>query len=182
MRLLRPLLQSPSFTVPVIAGLAVAIGAATAVFSVFSAMLLRPLGVADPARAVALWRADEAHGQTRVELSYGDLVAWRNTGDTFDDIALASSVNLDFPLFSDGAPEHVDGATVTGNFFRVLGAAPFAGRLLIDDDDRAGAPARVVLSAALWRAKFGGDPSIVGRQIRLGTTSATVVGVAPPEF
>jgi putative ABC transport system permease protein len=115
MRRLRPLLRAPSFTLPAIAGLALAIGAATAVFSVFSAMLLRPLGIRDPQRVAAVWRADEAHGQKRVEIGYRDYLEWRKAED-LDDIALASSVNLYFPFFAGGEPEHVDGTTVTGSF------------------------------------------------------------------
>ena len=132
MRLLRPLLRTPTFTLPVVAGLAIAIGATTAVFSVFSAMLLRPLGLREPARVVAVWRADEGHGQTRVEVSYRDYVEWRKASDVVEDVALASSVNLDFPLFAGGEPEHVDGTTVTGNFFQTLGASAFAGRLFTE--------------------------------------------------
>jgi putative ABC transport system permease protein len=182
MRMLRPLLRTPTFTVPVIAGLAIAIGATTTVFSVFSAMLLRPLGVDDPRRVVAVWRADEAHGQKRVELSYRDYVEWNKAQDSVESVALASSVNLDFPLFVGNEPEHVDGTTVTGNFFRTLGATPFAGRLFTAEDDRPGAPARVVVSYGLWRTRLGGDYGAIGRQYRLGGESVTVIGVTRPEF
>jgi putative ABC transport system permease protein len=182
MKLLRPLLRTPTFTYPVIAGLAIAIGATTAVFSVFSAMLLRPLGLRDPQRVVALWRTDPAHGQKSVEVSYRDYAEWRKATDAVEDVALASSVNLDFPLLVNGEPEHVEGTTVTGNFFRVLGATPIVGRLLKDEDDRPGAPANAVLSHSLWQSRFGSDPGVVGRQVRLGSDSWTVVGVARPEF
>jgi putative ABC transport system permease protein len=114
---------------PVVVGLAIAIGASTAVFSVFSAMLLRPLGLRDPAGIVAVWRADEGHGQSRVEVSFRDFVEWNKATDVVEDVALASSVNLDFRLAAGREPEQVDGTTVTGNFFRTLGATAFAGRL-----------------------------------------------------
>lgn len=181
-RAARQLARTPSFTIPAIVGLALAIGATTAVFSAFSAMLLRSVGFDDPTRLIAVWRTDEAHGQPRVELSYGDMVEWRKASDVVEDVALASSVNLDFPLFADGPPEHVDGTTVTGNFFKVLGATPFAGRLLAPEDDLPGAPLRIVLSHALWKTHFGGDFRVVGRQVRVGPSSATVIGVARPEF
>src|SRR5437016_9693499 len=118
LRILRQLARIPAFTIPVVAGLAFAIGATTAVFSVFSAMLLKSIGFHDAGQLAAVWRADEAHGQKSVEVSYSDLVEWRKARDTVAELALASSINLDFPLAADGPPEYVDGTTVTGNFFR----------------------------------------------------------------
>ena len=175
-------LRQPRFTLPVVMGLAFAIGATTSVFSVFSAMLIRTLGLRELASLVAVWRADEAHGQKSVELSYNDLLAWQAARDTVEDVALASSVNLEFPLVVDGTPERIQGTTVTGNFFTLLGATPQAGRLLSADDDRGGVPARAVLSHRLWSTHLGGDPSIVGRELHVGPGTVTVVGVARPEF
>lgn len=181
-RVLRQLARAPGFTLPVVLGLALAIGATTAVFSVFSALLIRSLGVTGAERLVALWRADEAHGQKRVELSYRDLAEWRKAGDVISGLALASSVNLDLTLFLGDAPEQVDSTTVTGNYFRVLGATPLAGRLLTEDDDRPNAPLRAVLSYRLWRTRFHGDFGVVGRQVRADGGDLTVVGIARPEF
>ncbi|MFN7996536.1 MAG: ABC transporter permease [Bryobacteraceae bacterium] len=181
-RVLRQLLRSPGFTIPVVGGLALAVGATTAVFSVFSAMLIRSLGFDDPQRLVALWRADQAHGQKSVELSYRDLLEWRKAGDVLDGMALASSVNLDLTLWVGDTPEHVDSTTVTGDYFRVLGAVPLAGRLLSEADDRPGAPLTAVLSYRLWRSRFGGNPAIIGRRLRATGGDVTVVGIARPEF
>lgn len=164
LRSLRQLARTLAFALPAVAGLALSIGASTAVFSVSSAMLLRSMGFQDVNRIVALWQGDEAHQQKHVEVSYADLAAWRTATDVFDDVALASSVNRDFPLFAGGQPEQVDGTTVTGSFFRTLGATPLAGRFFTDDDDKPGASVRVVLSYSLWRSRFGGDYSAVGRQ------------------
>src|SRR6185369_15964227 len=116
----RQLLRTPGFTVPVVVGLALAIGATTAVFSVFSAMLLRPMGFHAPETLIAIWRADEAHGQKSVEISHRDQLDWRKANDVVEDVALASSVNLHFPLTIADTPELVDATTVTGNFFHVL--------------------------------------------------------------
>ena len=182
LRLLRRLRHAPGFTLPIVAGLALAVGVSTAVFSVFSAMLIRSLGFDDPRRLVALWRADEAHGQKSVELSYRDLLEWGKAGDVLEGMSLASSVNLDLTLYVGDRPEQVDSTTVSGSYFRVLGARPFAGRLLTEDDDKPGAPARAVLSYRLWRNRFGGDFKIIGRQLRVSGGEVTVVGVARPEF
>ena len=181
-RLLRQFRHAPGFTLPVIAGLALAVGASTAVFGIFSAMLIRSLGVDDARRLVALWRADEAHGQKSVELSYRDLVEWSQARDVLDGMAVASSVNLDLTLFAGDRPEQVDSTTVSGSYFRVLGAKPFAGRLLTEEDDRPGAPTRAVLSYRLWRNQLGGDPGIIGRALRVAGGEITVVGIARPEF
>jgi len=181
-RLLRQLRRSPGFTLPIVASLGLAVGATTSVFSVFSAMLIRSLGFDNAHRLVALWRADEAHGQKSVELSYRDLIEWRKASDMLDGMALASSVNLDLTLYLGDRPEQVDSTTVTGNYFRVLGAMPFAGRLLTEDDDRPGAPARAVLSYRLWRTRFGGNFGIVGKSLRVSGGDVTVVGIARPQF
>jgi len=176
----RVVARRPAFAIPAIAGLAIGIGASTAVFSAFSAMELESMGFHDPAHLAAIWLNDPAHGQSQVELSYGDWRSWR--GRAGAQVALASSVNLDFTLQFDGMPEHVDGTTVTGNFFEVLGAKPLAGRFLTDQDDRPGSPLNVVISYRLFRTRFGGDYGVIGRQVRFSTSTATVVGIARPEF
>src|SRR5437660_6897998 len=107
--------SSRGFTVPAVAGLALAIGATTAVFSAYYAMLLRPLGFSGTDSLVTLWQTDAAHGQAQVEICYEDYLAWRKQAPQLLDVALASSVNLDFPITSGGQPQLVDGTTVTGN-------------------------------------------------------------------
>lgn len=98
LRSFRNLARSRAFTIPAVAGLAIGIAATTAVFSALSAMLLRSIGFNDPPRIVALWLTDEPHGQQHVEVAYADWREWRKENSTFDDVALASSVNLDYPL------------------------------------------------------------------------------------
>lgn len=179
---LRDVMRRPAFSLPAIIGLALGIGATTAVFSVFSAMLLRSNGIDDPKRIAAIWRTDEEHGQKHVEASYANLRQWRMARETFSEVALASSVNLDFPLFAGPQPEHVDGTTVSGNFFRLLGAVPAAGRFFTDEDDRPGGPLLLVISHRLWTTRLGGDYGAIGRQYRVGPNTATVIGVAGREF
>ena len=180
---LRQLVRTRTFTIPAVLGLAVGIGAGVSVFSVFDAMLLRSMGFRDTRRIVSLWLTDPRHGQDHVEVSYADLLDWRKQTAVFEGVALASSVNLDFPITAGtGEPRQVDGTIVSGSFFQVLGAVPALGRLLTEDDDRPGATARAVLSNRLWRSEFGGDPNIIGRQIRSGPGSLTIVGVARTEF
>src|SRR5689334_15228131 len=136
----RVVMRRPAFSIPCIAGLAVGIAAASAVFSAFSAIELNTMGFAAPQNIAAVWLTDPSHNQQQVELSYADWKDWRTVSDSVADVALASSVALDFTLYFGGTPEHVDGTTVTGNFFGVLGATPLAGRFLTADDDRPNAP------------------------------------------
>lgn len=179
---IRQLVSTPSFTVPAVTGLGLAIAATTAVFSIVNATMLHSLGFTGKDRIVAIWSTDAKRGQKHVEACYGDLVDWRKQTDIFDGVALASSVNLDFPIHGDSAPQQVDGSTVSGDFFRLLGAKAAIGRLLTGDDDQPNAPMRVVISHRLWQSRFGADPGIAGRQIRGGDGTATIVGVASKEF
>src|SRR5262245_47046451 len=120
----RQLERTRAFTLPAVAGLAVGIGAATAIFSVCNTLLLGSMGFSDIGGLVSLWPTDVQRGQKHVEVSYGDLVDWRRQASLLEDAALASSVNLDFALTGDGAPIQVESMIVTGNFFRLLGARP----------------------------------------------------------
>jgi hypothetical protein len=114
----RSLWRRPSYAVPCAGGLALAIAASAAVFSAFAAIELESMGFADGGRLAAVWLTDPAHGQQQVELSYGDWQAWRGSRASVADVALASSVNLDFTLFAGERPEHVDGATGHGKLLR----------------------------------------------------------------
>ncbi len=178
---LRQLAHAPAFSVPAIAGLALGIAATTAVFSILHATLLRPNGIVDPERVVSLWSTDPQRGQKQVEICYADLQDWQKEAALFDGVAVASSVNLDVPLF-DGEPQQVDATTVSGAFFRLLGARAALGQLLSDEDDRPGAPLRLVISNRLWRTRYGADPKIAGKAVRTSGSSAVIVGVLQPEF
>src|SRR5215471_7630977 len=180
--MLRALRKRPAFTIPCLTGLALGIAAASAVFSVWAAVELDPLGFREPSRLVSIWLADTAHNQSQVELSYADWRAFQDTPARPAEVALASSVNLDFTFYTGTTPEHVEGTTVTGNFFELAGARPAAGRFLTPSDDLPDAPLRLVLSHRFWRSHFAADPAVVGRELRLGSSAATVIGVAPPDF
>lgn len=179
---IRQLLANRSFTLPAIAGLALSLGAATAVFSVVHTMLLRSLGFKAVGQIVTLWQTEPRRGQQHVEVCLDDLRLWSGLTGVFEGVALASSVNLDVPLFDGGEPQQVDMTTVSGSFFHVLGAKPAAGRLLAEEDDQPGAPLRLVISHRLWVAKYAGNPGVIGRQIRSGGSTATVVGVTSADF
>ncbi len=178
----RQLLRSRAFTIPAICGLALGIGATTAIFGVYHALLLRSMGFQEVNRLVSLWPTDIQRGQKHVEASQGDLLEWRKRASLLDEIALASSVNLDFTLTGNGQPQQVESTIVTGNFFRALGAKAAAGRLLQDEDDTVNSAKRAVISYRLWQTRFGGQQSVIGTQMRSGAESFTIVGVTSSEF
>ena len=177
---LRSLRRRPGFTLVVVLTLAVAIGPLTAVFSVVDAVLLKPLPFAESDRIVQVWSGQGAapHGPT----SSANFLDWRALNRSFDAIAAE-----DFRWFNvtsdagDTHPERVHAALVSPAFFRVLGVSPVLGRSLGPGDERP--EARVaVLSDALWRRRFGGDPRIVGERITMNGEAWTVAGIMPGGF
>ncbi len=174
----RQLRRQPGFAAAVVTTLALAIGANAAVFSVVQAVLLAPLPYREPDRLMFIWSNLDRAGYHRAPLSGPELVDLREQARSFEGIAAiwARSANLT----GEGPPEHLRIGLVTANFFSVLGAEPAAGRGFEPDEERMGPPRAVVLSDGLWRRRFGADPGVVGRAVRLDGTPLTVVGIAPP--
>jgi len=175
---LRRLRRSPGFTAVVVATLALGVGANTALFTLVDAVLLRPLPYPDSDELVAVWHARD--GNLRVPASKGAFMAWRERARAFEASALVSS--RPFNLAGDEAAVHVAGAEVTPGFFRVLGVEPELGRGFLEEEGRPGRAGVVVLSNRLWRDRFGGDPDIVGRRLRIDARPRVVVGVMPAGF
>ncbi|MGI8995218.1 MAG: ABC transporter permease [Pyrinomonadaceae bacterium] len=175
----RMLGKRPGFTVAAIIALALGIGANTAIFSVVNSVLLRPLGYKEPERLVTI-----SHSYPKLDLvapvSAPGYVDYRNQTSVFEETAASSNANYNLTDGSD--PERVQGRIVTANFFPLLGIAPTLGRTFLAEEDKPGASRVVVLSYGLWQRRFGGDPQIVNRTIRLNNESYTVVGVMPAEF
>jgi predicted permease len=113
-------------------------------------------------------------------LSYPDYLQVRDRLN--DALELAALVRVENTLGGGEWPTRIAGELVSGNYFAVMNAKPFLGRLLTPDDDRAGSEPVVVLGHDVWRRTFGGDPGIIGSSLRLGRGTVTVVGVAPPGF
>ncbi|HLK20632.1 MAG TPA: ABC transporter permease [Bryobacteraceae bacterium] len=170
---LRTLLRRPGFTAIVVLTLALGIAANTTVFSIVSALLLRPLpGIHDPSRLVSLYRVQ--NGQTFDNLGYPDYRDYSNRIQSLSGLAAHSAVALSF---NAGSPERVIGDLVTPNYFDVLRVRPAAGRLLAEDDDSA-----AVLGYALWQRKFGGNPNAIGAKIQLNGYPFTIAGVTEQGF
>lgn len=178
---LRMFRNSPGFTATVIAVLALGIGANTAVFSVLSAVMLRPLPFANPEDLVVLWDDFTAvGGPADVNPAPANYVDWKARSRSFEDMALMESRT--YNLTGKGAPEKLTGIRTTANLFSLLGLQPLLGRTFAADDVGPDASPVVVISRSLWRRRFGGDPSLIGRTIVLDGVKRFVVGVVPDDF
>jgi hypothetical protein len=175
---MRALSRTPGFSVTVMLVAALGIGATTAAFSLADHVLIRPLPLPEPDRLVKLWQDQSSFGYTRMELSPPNFRDWKRESASFDGMAAYQGTPLFFPDPS-GSLARVDGAATIGDLFAVLRSRPALGRTITEDDDRAGAPAVIVLSDALWRARFNADPAIVGQTIAFAETPRTVLGVMP---
>jgi predicted permease len=180
---LRVLWKNKGFTAVAVLTLALGIGVNTAIFSGVSAFVLRPLpGVDDPDRLVMLFETSkDGHGGFN-DFSYPDYLDYRAQSDSFDGVAVFDMVQA--ALGGDGEQTDVAwGQMVTGNFFDVMKVRMQLGRgFLPEEDATPGTHPVVVLSHDLWRTRFGGDRSIVGKAVQFNGHPFTVIGVAAPEF
>ena len=177
---LRSLLRTPRFTALVVAILGLGIGSATAVFSVVSAALLRPL----PYPAVDELGLVEGNflrlGMLDIGASVPEFLEYREQRGLFADVAAFRNVSLN--LTGGAEPERIVGARVSATLFPTLRAQPLLGRALRADDEQPGHDAVAVLGYGLWQRRFGGDPAIVGGTVVLDSKPYTVVGAMPAAF
>ena len=176
----RSLARTPSFTVVAVAVLALGIGATSAIFSLVSAVWLRPLPFADEDRLVTLWADLTAlGGPSRVEIAPANYVDWQARAKSFE--SMAPVVPGSFNLTGESAePERLVGLRTSSSLFATIGLAPMLGRTFVPDDGT-GAPVAVV-SEGFWLRRLGGDPAAVGRTITLDGSPHLVVGVVPRDF
>ena len=178
---LRLLRGSPVFTLTGILSLAIGIGANATIFSLVSAMLLRPLpGLDHPDRLVDIGLTRNGSGfDTSSHLNYRDI---RSRATTLTDVYAYRLDPVAMSLAGRDGAERVFAGAVSGNYFSVLRTRAAAGRLFTDADDTPGHDDVVVISDELWQRRFGADRSAVGRPIVLSNATYVVVGVAPPGF
>jgi putative ABC transport system permease protein len=176
----RSLRGTPLFTVVAALTLALGIGANTAVFSVLDHVALRPLPYRDPDRLVAIWEHNVVRQRPRNVVNPQNALDWRARARSFQSFAIFTFSGLTFT--GGGDAERVEGRLVTSNFFDVLGVRPLLGRTFTPADSTAGAPRTLVLSHGLWRRRFGGDSTIVGRMVTTAGSQALVIGVMPERF
>ncbi len=174
----RMLRRSPGLTSVAVLSLALGIGANTAIFSVVNAVLLRPLSYKDPDRLVMLVESISTRDITSSYLNFTD---WRDQNTVFKQTATVRPQES-FNLTGAGEPERLQGRLVSANFFSTLGTKPVRGRDFLAEEDRPGVTPAVILSQGFWQRKFGGDESILGKQLNLNNQSFTVVGIMPANF
>ncbi len=176
----RNIARAPGFAVVAVLTLALGIGANTAIFSVVNAVLLRPLPYSDPGRLTLLWGNVKRARVERRGTSLPDFLDWRAQSRSFEGMAIIMGGN---PTLRGDDPERLPAEFVSWQYFSLLGVEPVRGRLFRAEEDQA--PQRdavALLSEGLWKRRFGGDPAILGRSIRLDSRDYTVVGILPAWF
>ena len=179
----RALRRNAVFAVSVSATLALGIGALSAVFSAVYAVLLRPLPYRDADRLVTLWVDLRANGRAEPEwLSFPDFADWRDRSRSLAAAAAYTGWSATIPGDGNTEPERIPGASVSWNYLDVLGVSTALGRSFTEVEDVPNADRVVVLSDGVWRRRFGGDPSIIGRALTLNDEPWTVIGIMPASF
>src|SRR5262245_11273792 len=175
----RSLKANPGFAATVVLTLMLGIGINTSVFSFVNRLLFVPMPFEKPDELVSVYSTgDDFLNETPV--SYPDYKDFRDRNNVFTSVAGFAPEPL--LMSTDQTGVFLLGEAVTGNYFETLGVDTVMGRTLRPEDDQPGAEPVLVLNHSVWKTRFGGDPNIVGRQIRVNGFPFTIVGVARPEF
>src|SRR5271169_2439336 len=175
---LRSLWRTKGLAVTVILTLALGIGANAAIFSLVRGVLLRPLVNRDENRLIYIRQSDPAQGVENANFSVPeirDLEGSVKTVSEFGDFSV-----IGFTMVGLGDPREVRAGVVGGTYFEVMGLHPVLGRLLGTHDDGPSAAGACVLTYRFWKNALKGDPTVIGKTVRLGERSATIVGVLEP--
>lgn len=174
----RSLRRSPGFTAAATAILALGMGAATALFSIYDAILLRPLPYEDPASLVVI--SSTRPGRTVGTASWLEFQELQRDNETF--AAIAGFSQADMNLLRSGHAERVPVTAVTPNMFRLLNVQPVRGRSFVESSGNSSSEPGAVISNALWTRDFAGSPDVLGQSITLNKQTFTIIGVAPADF
>jgi putative ABC transport system permease protein len=177
---LRLLARHPGFTLVAVLTFAVGIGVNTAVFSVFSGVLLRPLPYPDADRITLLWLDNRREGIRDDIGSYPNFRDWKEQSTSYAHMAGFTPSN--FTLTGADEPERLEGARVSAAFFDVMGIRPSLGRTFTEANETPGQDRVVVLSHGLWQRRFGGAPDVLGQTMALSGQPYEIIGVMPPEM
>ncbi|HUA98177.1 MAG TPA: ABC transporter permease [Terracidiphilus sp.] len=191
---IRQLRKTPGFTATVLLTLALGIGANSAIFTLVNAILLHNLPVTDPKTLIRIgdkdaccvnggWHDDGDYSLFSTDTYY----MFKKSLPEFEELAAMESGYAWRPITVRRAgaqtqAKSVIGTFVSGNYFRVFGLSPAAGRLFMDADDQKGAPITAVMSYDTWKEDYAGDPSVVGSTFYINTKPATIIGIAPQGF
>lgn len=177
----RMLVKYKSFTAIAVAVIALGVGANTAIFSVINAVLLRSLPYRDEDRIVMVWENDTLEGNPKNAVAPANFFDFKEQSQVFEQLATYSQPS-GLNLTNSDEPERVEASAVSANLFSVLGVQPALGRLFLPEDDKPGAAPVTIITAGLWQRRFGADPQLINRAVKLDGESYTVVGVLPPSF
>ena len=177
---LRTLRKQPVFTLVAVLTLTLGIGANTAIFSLLYQTLLKPLPYGHADRLVFVWNTYPLMGLPQASVSIPDYLDRKNQAPAIEDAALFTGRVAN--LAEEGRPEQLGALAVTPSFLPTLGRQPFLGRGFTEDEAKPGADKFAILSYALWKSRFGADPAIVGRDIRVNAEAYRVVGVLPADL
>ena len=175
----RALARAPGFTAAAVAALALGVGGSSAIFSVLHGVVLQPLQAQHPAELVRLYErlpADAVGGA----FSPADYLDLAKENASFESVAAIRGARL--TMTTSAGPIQLPAAKVTASFFAALGVSPLRGRGFSPEQDKAGSASEVILTDALFRREFAGDPRVVGQTVSLDGRPCTVVGVLPPGF
>src|SRR5437016_13241787 len=179
-QVLRRLGRAPMFTAITLITLAAGVGANTVVFSVLEGVLLKPLPYPKPDELIGVWLTAPGINLKEFELSPSDYFIFRDQNRTLQDLGLYAGDSVSVTGVAE--PEQVPALRVTDGTLPLLGIPPLLGRGFSKQDDSPGAPETVMLFYGYWRRKFGGDVSVVGRNIIVDGKSRQVIGVLPQRF
>jgi len=176
----RTLVKNPGFAATAVATLALGIGANSAIFSVVSALMLKPLPYQDPERLAMVWEDNTSKGFPQDTPAPGNFASWRAENHVFEDMAAMRTES--YNLTGSGEPEKIEGLMISASLFSMLGVQPALGRTFLTEEDKPGARNVVVLSHSLWQRRFASDPQIAGKSVAMNSASYTVLGVMPRGF
>ena len=174
----RMLAKAPVFTAIAVLTLALGIGGNTAIFSVVNSVLLKPLPYQDPGRVMIL--SEKAPQFPEMSVSYPNYEDWKAQAKSFEQMVAIRGESLD--LTGSGTAQHLQARQVSAGFFGMLGVHPRLGREFLPEEDKPGGAPVAMIGYALWQDRFGGDPQVVGKTIKLSDMDYTVVGVLPDHF
>ena len=167
------------FTVVAALALALGIASTTSLITVVNAVILRGLPIVDSDRLVAISMRDPRNQE--LAMSYPDFEDWQRASHSFSGMTLMLQVA--FSVSDENhLPEQFFGPFTSANLFKVIGQRPFLGRDFTAEDDRPGAAPVVILGYGVWQARYGGDPGVLGRTIRVNGLQPTIVGVMGPDM
>ncbi len=177
----RVLVKAPGFVSAALLAIVLGVTSTTVVFSLINAVLIRSLPYGNAERLVYMWTPMPGAAGAPQEIGpyYSDVIAWQRDSKSFEAI---TGLQRYMPLLTEGRPQRVGGARVLGNFFLTLDTRAQLGRTIQPEDDRPGNQFVAVISDALWRSRFGGNPSAIGKTILINRQLYRVIGVMPPEF